>query len=202
MRAWDKQGYSASGGLLNPSIARLMTMRSAAIAAQTSHNYPAPIAILDCIFEGTMMPFDQALRLESKYFAKLLCDPVSRNLIRTTFVNKAEVGKLARRPKQVPKLQVRKLGVLGAGMMGSGIAYVSAAAGVDVVLLDTELPLAQRARRTRPHCWRSRFSEASEPRCRPTRFWRISFRLPTSLPWRVASSLSKRYSRMRGSRLM
>jgi 3-hydroxyacyl-CoA dehydrogenase/enoyl-CoA hydratase/3-hydroxybutyryl-CoA epimerase len=146
VRAWDKQGYSASGGLLSPSIARLMTMRSAAITAQTSHNYPAPIAILDCIFEGTMMPFDKALRLESKYFAKLLRDPISRNLIRTTFVNKSEAGKLARRPKQVPKLQVRKLGVLGAGMMGSGIAYVSAAAGVDVMLLDTELPVAQKGK--------------------------------------------------------
>ena len=94
--------------------------RAGAIAAKTQYNYPAPIAILDCIFEGTMMPFDKALRLESKYFAKLLCDPVSRNLIRTTFINKGEAMKLARRPKDVPHSRVNKLGVLGAGMMGRG----------------------------------------------------------------------------------
>jgi 3-hydroxyacyl-CoA dehydrogenase/enoyl-CoA hydratase/3-hydroxybutyryl-CoA epimerase len=123
-----------------------MTFQPAIIAAKTQYNYPAPIAILDCIFEGTMMPFDKALRLESKYFAKLLCDPVSRNLIRTTFVNKGEAMKLARRPKDMPSSKVKKLGVLGAGMMGSGVAYVSAAAGIDVVLLDSSVELAQKGK--------------------------------------------------------
>jgi 3-hydroxyacyl-CoA dehydrogenase / enoyl-CoA hydratase / 3-hydroxybutyryl-CoA epimerase len=146
VRAWDKKGYRSSGGLLNSTIANAMTFAPAAIAAKTQYNYPAPIAILDCIFEGTMMPFDKALRLESKYFAKLLCDPVSRNLIRTTFINKGEAMKLARRPKDVPHSRVSKLGILGAGMMGAGIAYVSAAAGIDVILLDSSAELAEKGK--------------------------------------------------------
>jgi len=79
---------------------------------------------------------------------------------------------------------VRKLGVLGAGMMGSGHrGYVSAAAGVDVLLLDTELPLAQKGKGVLGHvAWRSRFSEASEPRCRPTGFWRTSIPMLTTPP--------------------
>jgi 3-hydroxyacyl-CoA dehydrogenase/enoyl-CoA hydratase/3-hydroxybutyryl-CoA epimerase len=123
-----------------------MTMRSAAVAAQTQHNYPAPIAILACVFEGTLMPFDKALRLESKHFAKLLCGSVARNLIRTTFLNKAEAGKLARRPPGIPNFRVNKLGVLGAGMMGASIAYVAAGAGIEVVLLDRELLIAEKGR--------------------------------------------------------
>jgi 3-hydroxyacyl-CoA dehydrogenase/enoyl-CoA hydratase/3-hydroxybutyryl-CoA epimerase len=146
VRAWDKKGYRFDGGLLSPAVATLMSMRGAAVAAQTNHNYPAPITILDCVFEGTLMPFDKALRLESKHFAKLLCSPVARNLIRTTFLNKAEAAKLARRPAGVPTLQVRKLGVLGAGMMGASIAYVAAAAGVEVMLLDREMSLAEKGR--------------------------------------------------------
>jgi 3-hydroxyacyl-CoA dehydrogenase / enoyl-CoA hydratase / 3-hydroxybutyryl-CoA epimerase len=146
VRAWDKKGYRGSGGLLNPAVANLMTFQPAMIGAKTQYNYPAPIVILDCIFEGTMMPFDKALNLESKYFAKLLCGPVSRNLIRTTFINKGEAMKLARRPKDVPNSKVRKLGVLGAGMMGSGVAFVSAAAGIDVVLLDSSVELAEKGK--------------------------------------------------------
>jgi 3-hydroxyacyl-CoA dehydrogenase / enoyl-CoA hydratase / 3-hydroxybutyryl-CoA epimerase len=146
VRAWDKKGYAFGGGLLNPAVASAMTMRSAAVAARTQHNYPAPIAILDCVFEGTLMPFDKALRLESKYFAKLLCGSVARNLIRTTFLNKAEAGKLVRRPPDIPSIRVRKLGVLGAGMMGASIAYVATGAGIEVVLLDRELLIAEKGR--------------------------------------------------------
>jgi 3-hydroxyacyl-CoA dehydrogenase / enoyl-CoA hydratase / 3-hydroxybutyryl-CoA epimerase len=146
VRAWDKKGYRANGGLLNPVIAGVMTFQPAIIAAKTQYNYPAPIAILDCIFEGTLLPFDKALRLESKYFAKLLCDPVSRNLIRTTFVNKGAAAKLARRPAGVPSSSVKTLGVLGAGMMGSGVAHVAAAAGIDVVLLDSSTALAEKGK--------------------------------------------------------
>jgi 3-hydroxyacyl-CoA dehydrogenase / enoyl-CoA hydratase / 3-hydroxybutyryl-CoA epimerase len=146
VKPWDKKGVQGTGGLLNNQLANAMTTRAALLSAQTSHNYPAPITILDCVFEGTMMPFDKALQLESKYFAKLLHDPVARNIIRTNFVNKGEASKLVRRPAGVPKSQVKKVGVLGAGMMGSGIAYVSAVAGIDVVLLDSEAALAEKGK--------------------------------------------------------
>ncbi len=75
-----------------------------------------------------------------------MCDPVARNLIRTTFVSKGELAGLSRRPPAVPKAKFTKVGILGSGMMGSGIAYVVAAAGMDVVLLDTDLPGAERGK--------------------------------------------------------
>jgi len=92
------------------------------------------------------VPMDAALRIESNYFAQLLLDPVSRNLIRTMFIHKGKADKLARRPEGVPTSRVATLGVLGAGMMGSGIAYVSAKAGMQVVLLDRTQELAEKGK--------------------------------------------------------
>jgi 3-hydroxyacyl-CoA dehydrogenase/enoyl-CoA hydratase/3-hydroxybutyryl-CoA epimerase len=146
VRAWDVKGYRGSNGLLNPAVVKVMSERPAQIAAHTRRNYPAPIAILDCLFQGMLLPFDKALQLESKHFARLLCDPVARNMIRTSFVNRGEASKLARRPTDVPKSAVTRLGVLGAGMMGSGIAYVAARAGIQVVLLDSSLELAEKGK--------------------------------------------------------
>ncbi|MBL8270969.1 3-hydroxyacyl-CoA dehydrogenase NAD-binding domain-containing protein [Steroidobacter sp.] len=146
VRVWDVKGYRSSNGLLNPTIVKVMSERPAQIAASTRRNYPAPIAILDCLFQGLLLPFDKALQVESKHFARLLCDPVARNLIRTSFVNRGEATKLARRPNDVPKSKVTRVGVLGAGMMGSGIAYVSALAGIDVVLLDSTAEQAEKGK--------------------------------------------------------
>ncbi len=146
VRAWDRKGYRSSSGLLDRNVANIMSSRPAMIAAQTQRNYPAPITILEAIFEGMQMPIDKALELESKYFGRLMSGPVARNLIRTTFVNKGKAAKLVQRPQQVAKLQVKTLGVLGAGMMGSGIAYVSAVAGIEVILLDSSTELAEKGR--------------------------------------------------------
>ena len=146
VRAWDIKGYRNSNGLLNPAIVKVMSERPAQIAASTRRNYPAPIAILDCLFQGTLLPFDKALQVESKHFARLLCDPVARNLIRTSFVNRGEASKLVRRPRDVEKSKVTRVGVLGAGMMGSGIAYLSALAGIDVVLLDSSAEQADKGK--------------------------------------------------------
>jgi 3-hydroxyacyl-CoA dehydrogenase/enoyl-CoA hydratase/3-hydroxybutyryl-CoA epimerase len=89
---------------------------------------------------------DAALAVESKYFGQLLSGPVARNLMRTMFINKGLADKLNRRPSAPPKSQVRRLGILGAGMMGAGVAYVSAVAGMDVVLLDSSLELAEKGK--------------------------------------------------------
>ncbi|MFP5307583.1 MAG: 3-hydroxyacyl-CoA dehydrogenase NAD-binding domain-containing protein [Gammaproteobacteria bacterium] len=135
---WDAKGFRVPGGAgcLAPHAIESFQIGTSRLARQTQRNYPAPLAISAAVFEGTIVPIDTALRIESKYFAKLLTDPVARNLMRTMFINKGAADKLARRPASVPKAPVRKLGVVGAGMMGAGIAHVAAAAGIEVVLLD------------------------------------------------------------------
>jgi len=137
VRIWDKKGFSLpeSSGLLNPSAAMFFSFKSAK-ATTMGRNYPAPIAITSAVFEGVQLPFDRALKVESKYFAKLLTGPVARNIIRTSFINKSAAERLINRPAGVPKLSVKKLGVLGAGLMGSGIANVAAGVGMEVILLD------------------------------------------------------------------
>lgn len=147
-RPWDVKGFkiAESDGLLKQSNAAVFTFAAAKLRAKFGDLYPAPIAILSCLFEGVQVPFDKGLLVESRYFAKLITDPVSRNIIRTTFVNKGLAEKGVRRPEDVPVSAVKKLGVLGAGMMGAGIAYVAAKAGIDVVLLDTTIEAAEKGK--------------------------------------------------------
>ena len=145
---WDRKGYRVPGGA-GPAAAHAavsFTMGTAVTAQNTQRNLPAPLAILSCLYEGTILPMDKALQVESKYFGQLLAGPVARNMMRTLFLNKSAADKLARRPDGVPPSKVKTLGILGAGMMGAGIAHVSAAAGIDVVLLDSTLELAQKGR--------------------------------------------------------
>jgi 3-hydroxyacyl-CoA dehydrogenase/enoyl-CoA hydratase/3-hydroxybutyryl-CoA epimerase len=139
IQPWDRKGFALpeSDGLLKQSTAAMFTAATARLLARYGHNYPAPISILTCVFEGMQVPFDTGLRIESRYFARLLTGPVSRNIIRTEFVNKGLAQKGARRPAEAPRTRVDKVGILGAGMMGAGIAFVSAQAGIDVILLDT-----------------------------------------------------------------
>ncbi|WHV79539.1 3-hydroxyacyl-CoA dehydrogenase NAD-binding domain-containing protein [Pseudomonas aeruginosa] len=135
---WDSKSYRIPGGAgpLAPHAGQTFLAGNALTSSTTNGNYPAPSAILSCVYEGTQVAIDVALRIETKYFGKLLADPVARNLTRTLFINKGAADKLAARPKDVAKSKVIKLGVLGAGMMGAGIAHVSSVAGIEVVLLD------------------------------------------------------------------
>ncbi len=148
VQPWDKKGFRWPGGAgaLHPGIQQTFMAGSALIADKTQHNYPAPIAILSAVYEGSLVPFDTGLRIEARYFTTLLMNPVYRNMTRTLFINKGAADKLVRRPAGVPKSQVTRLGMLGAGMMGAGIAYVSARAGMDVVLLDTTLEVADKGK--------------------------------------------------------
>ena len=147
IRPWDKKGWEPpqKRGMTVPEDSLAYTLATAGIAKK-GYNAPAPLAILATVFEGLQLPFDKALSIESKYFAKLLSDPVARNIIRTSFVSKQAAEKGARRPAGLPKSEVKKIGVLGAGMMGAGIAYVSAKAGIEVVLLDRDVPSAERGK--------------------------------------------------------
>ncbi|HET9694492.1 MAG TPA: 3-hydroxyacyl-CoA dehydrogenase NAD-binding domain-containing protein, partial [Steroidobacteraceae bacterium] len=148
VQPWDQKGYRVPGGVgfQSAAVTQTFTGATALVAKKTLHNYPAPAAILSCVYEGTLVPIDKGLEIEAKYFATLVTSPVSRNLIRTMFVNKGAADKLAARPAGVPKSQVQTLGVLGAGMMGAGIAHVSALAGIDVVLIDSSLELAEKGK--------------------------------------------------------
>jgi len=148
IQPWDKKGFRVPGGagMASPAAAQTFMVGTALAAKMTMRNYPAPAAILSCVYEGTLLPIDAALAVESKYFGQLLSGPVARNLMRTMFINKGLADKLARRPAGPPKSQVRRLGILGAGMMGAGVAHVSALAGMDVVLLDSTLELAEKGK--------------------------------------------------------
>jgi 3-hydroxyacyl-CoA dehydrogenase/enoyl-CoA hydratase/3-hydroxybutyryl-CoA epimerase len=144
---WDQKGFRIPhGGLMSPGTAQTFMAGNALVAKNTRHNYPAPIAAQSAMFEGCATSFDDGLKIESQYFGTLLAGPVARNMMRTLFVSKGKADKLARRPEGVEKTQVKKLGILGAGMMGAGIAYVSARAGMEVVLLDTSLESAEKGK--------------------------------------------------------
>ena len=144
VQPWDRKGFRVPGGagMTTPAAAQAFMAGTSLVARATMRNYPAPLAILTAIYEGAQMPMDTALKVESQQFGRLLAGPVARNLMRTMFINKGQADKLVRRPTGPPKTPVQRLGVLGAGMMGAGIAHVSAAAGIEVVLLDTDILLA------------------------------------------------------------
>lgn len=146
--AWDQKGFKFPGGagLMNPRAIQTQMIGTALLQKATNHNYPAPIAIMSAVYEGSVLPMDTALDIESKYFARILMTPVARNMIRTLFINKGAADKLVRRPEGPPKKPVTRLGILGAGMMGAGIAYVSAYAGMEVVLLDTSEEKAEKGK--------------------------------------------------------
>jgi 3-hydroxyacyl-CoA dehydrogenase/enoyl-CoA hydratase/3-hydroxybutyryl-CoA epimerase len=147
VQPWDKKGFKfPGGGLTHPGTAQTFMVGNALVAKNTRHNYPAPIAAQSAMFEGCATSFDDGLKIESQYFGQLLSGPVARNMMRSLFVNKGKADKLARRPADVEKSKVSKLGILGAGMMGAGIAFVSAKAGIEVVLLDTAMENAERGK--------------------------------------------------------
>ena len=145
---WDVKGFKVPGGAgaMTPKNAQTYMVGTSLLAATTQHNYPALIGAMSAVYEGCITPFDTGLDIESQYFGQQVSGVVARNMMRSLFVNKGAADKLVRRPAGIEKSKVTKLGILGAGMMGAGIAYVSAKAGIQVVLLDTDIAAAGRGK--------------------------------------------------------
>jgi 3-hydroxyacyl-CoA dehydrogenase / enoyl-CoA hydratase / 3-hydroxybutyryl-CoA epimerase len=144
---WDAPKFRFPGGdSRSPAVAQMMAIGPSIASAKSWGNYPAVTHIMSSVFEGGLLGFEAASVVESRYFAACVLSQESKNLINTLWYQLNAIKKGASRPAGVPLAQVRKLGVLGAGMMGAGIAYVSAKAGIDVVLLDTTQALADQGK--------------------------------------------------------
>jgi 3-hydroxyacyl-CoA dehydrogenase / enoyl-CoA hydratase / 3-hydroxybutyryl-CoA epimerase len=144
---WDTEGFRLPGGSVY-SKAGMMTFpaANAIYRRETYDNYPAARAILQVVYEGLQVPFDTALRIESRWFAKILRSPEAAAMIRSLFVSMQDLNKGARRPPNEPPTQLKKIGVVGAGFMGAGIAQVSAAAGLQVALIDRDQETAEKGK--------------------------------------------------------
>ena len=144
---WDTEGFRLPGGPVY-SKAGMMTFpaANAIYRRETYDNYPAARAILQVVYEGLQVPFDTALRIESRWFAKILRSPEAAAMIRSLFVSMQELNKGARRPANEPPMSLKKIGVVGAGFMGAGIAQVSAAAGLQVVMIDRDQETAEKGK--------------------------------------------------------
>ena len=146
VKPWDAKGYKMPGGEpYHPAGFMTFLGASAMVHGKTLGVYPAAKALLSAVYEGAMVPFDTALKIEARWFTNVLMNPSSTAMIRSLFINKEALEKGANRP-EAPDQRVRKLGILGAGMMGAGIAYVSAMAGIEVVLIDAAQDAADRGK--------------------------------------------------------
>ena len=147
VQPWDKKGFKFPGGAgaMDPRSAQFFTAANAMAQKETQHNYPAVQSILSCLYQGSIVPMDTAVKIETKFFMRLLADPVAKNMIRTLFINKQAMEKGAQRPAGIEKVDIKKVGVLGGGLMGSGITHVTVKGGMDVVVLDRSLEDANKA---------------------------------------------------------
>ncbi|MPT47241.1 MAG: 3-hydroxyacyl-CoA dehydrogenase [Sphingobium sp.] len=148
IQPWDQKGYKVPGGAgaTNPNFVQTFIGAVPMTVKQTQRNLHAPIALLSAVYEGLQLPMDRAIRVESKYFAKVIASPQARNMVRTLFVNKQAAERGARRPADIPPAPTKRLAMLGAGMMGAGIATVAAQAGIEVLLLDRDIASAEKGK--------------------------------------------------------
>ncbi len=144
---WDGKGYRIPGGAVqSPAGIQTFMSGNARLREKTCNNQPAARNIMACVYEGMQTDIDTGLKIEARYFAATALTPEAKNTIRLLHFGLRDANKLASRPSGVPVQAFTKVGILGAGMMGAGIAYATAAAGIGVVLLDTTPEAAERGR--------------------------------------------------------
>nr|WP_309501540.1 3-hydroxyacyl-CoA dehydrogenase NAD-binding domain-containing protein [uncultured Roseovarius sp.] len=146
VKPWDEKGYKMPGGApYHPAGFMNFVGASAMVNGKTQGAFPAAKALLSAVYEGALVPFDTALKIEARWFTHVLLNPSSSAMIRSLFINKEALEKGANRP-DVPDQRVKKVGIMGAGMMGAGIALVSAMAGMEVVLIDQKQEAADKGK--------------------------------------------------------
>jgi 3-hydroxyacyl-CoA dehydrogenase/enoyl-CoA hydratase/3-hydroxybutyryl-CoA epimerase len=144
---WEDPKFKLpSNKVHSPAGMQIWPPANAIYRRETNDNYPAARAILSAVYEGLQLPMDLALKVESRYFAKILRTKEAASMIRSLFVSMQELNKGARRPADVPASKLKKVGVIGAGFMGAGIAYVTANAGIEVVLVDRDVEAAEKGK--------------------------------------------------------
>ncbi len=165
VQPWDQKGFKVPGGSgqFNPGFIQTMAGATAMTTKQTQRNIHAPHALLSAVYEGIQLPMDRAIRVESKYFAKIVADPQAGNMVRTLFVSKQAAERGARRPAGVEPQPTTKLAMLGAGMMGAGIATVAAQAGIEVLLLDRDMASAEKGKAHAEEVLKKRLGKGMTP---------------------------------------
>ena len=144
---WDTKGFRIPGGdSKSPAVVQVLAIAPSMANAKAHGNYPAITHIMSCLFEGCLLDFDAGSQVESRYFAACVASQVSKNMIGTLWYQLNAIKKGQSRPQGPADSKVKKVGILGAGMMGAGIAYVSAKVGIDVVLLDTTKENAEKGK--------------------------------------------------------
>ncbi|HZH11042.1 MAG TPA: FAD-dependent oxidoreductase [Microvirga sp.] len=144
---WDQKGYKLpSNKVYSAAGMQIWPPANAIYRRETQDNYPAIRAIMESVYQGLQLPMDLALKVESRWFAKILRSKEAAAMIRTFFISMQDLNKGARRPKDVPPTTIRRVGVVGAGFMGASVAYVTANAGLQVVLIDRDMEAAEKGK--------------------------------------------------------
>lgn len=147
IQPWDDPGYRIPGGApSSPAVAAMLAIAPAMLQRRTRGNFPAPEAILSAAVEGAQVDFDTAMRIESRYLTKLVTGGIARNMIGTLFFQLNEIKAGKGRPAEPPRPAITRVGIVGAGTMGAGIAWACASRGVSCVLQDLDLAKAERGK--------------------------------------------------------
>lgn len=144
--AWDRKDFKLANRVYTPAGMQFWPAANAIYLKETADNYPGARAIMSVCYEGLQLPIDLALKVESRYFAHVLQTKEAAAMIRSLFVSMQDLNKGARRPADVPATNLKKVAIVGAGFMGAGIAYVSAKAGLEVVLIDRDQAAADKGK--------------------------------------------------------